>query len=821
MKKLLSAILALLIMVVSEANAQDISALPPDFSKISTRLDKISSRLGSGKADNKQISDYLQEVNDIQTGILQARSELSTELTAVQKKINALGEIPQNPKDEPAAIAKQRSKFNTEADKYKAGIAQADLIKTKIEEINALIVKTRNQELLNQIMVKQSSIFQPQEFWDSLTGFAGFAFELAKSPLSWYQNLSADKKEVVNSNILAVSLILLAALIGGIYLSRTVKRHFGYKRGIEFPTYSQKVWAAVGMLAGRGIIPAAFFGAFLLWLLNTKLIISSDFGILLKTIAVYLLYYYLSAAIVKVTFTPFNGKWRIIEVCDNKARKISSSLIFSIAAVCAVSFFQSLAKEMNYAPQMIYALKIFANGVKAFCIILVTRRFFYDTGTNCNTDDGKNAAAAVLQQSKAADGNTAEDEADPQLSTEAKAGMLVSLLMALAFGLSLFGYIRLSEFIINRFIISVLVAGGFYIAGKLLRGLFHQLLLFKFWQRTFRISRRTLVKTEFWFGLLLTPALALVCLLTLLAVWGVSVDIMLNNVKNFLVGFDIGGIRISITSILLGIICFFISLSLFKMLKNSFASGNLSKIDMDDGVRNSIMSLTGFVGFIFSGILAIAVMGGSLSSIAIIAGALSFGAGLGLQSIVSNLVAGLTILFERPIKVGDWVIIDGQEGIVKQINMRSTELETWSKSNIIIPNASILSKSVINMTYTDRLGRIEIKVGVDYNSDIELVKKTLLEIAQSNPKVLANPAPSVAFTDLADNSLNFQLNCFTANIYDKGSISNDLREKIIINFRELNINIPFPQQVIHLQPDEEQLSEISDKNKLLEKIRMT
>ena len=125
------------------------------------------------------------------------------------------------------------------------------------------------------------------------------------------------------------------------------------------------------------------------------------------------------------------------------------------------------------------------------------------------------------------------------------------------------------------------------------------------------------------------------------------------------------------------------------------------------------------------------------------------------------------------------------------------------------------------MTYTDRLGRIEIKVGVDYNSDIELVKKTLLEIAQSNPKVLANPAPSVAFTDLADNSLYFQLNCFTANIYDKGSISNDLREKIIINFRELNINIPFPQQVIHLQPDEEQLSEISDKNKLLEKIKMT
>ena len=287
--------------------------------------------------------------------------------------------------------------------------------------------------------------------------------------------------------------------------------------------------------------------------------------------------------------------------------------------------------------------------------------------------------------------------------------------------------------------------------------------------------------------------------LSLLAVWGVSVDLLLARVKTFLVGFNIGGIHISITSILLGIISFFILLSLFKMLKNSFINGNLSKIEMSDGLRNSVVSSIGFLGFIISGILAIAVMGGSLSSIAIIAGALSFGVGLGLQNMVSNLAAGMTILWERPIKIGDWVIINGQEGIVKQINMRSTELETFDQSTIIIPNSDILSKSLTNYTYSGRQGRVVIKVGVGYGSDVEQVKQALLALAVANADVLDSPEPSVSISNLGDSSLEFQLNCYTSNIFRRGAIGDDLREKIINRFRELNIDIPYPQRTIHLE----------------------
>lgn len=778
MRKLTLLLLALLLQL-SPALAQsplteaDTPALI-NLDQANKQLDSMTAKLNAGKATKEQTADFLQNLTQLQSALVQSRQQYSAELDSAQKKLNALGPAPEKPAVEPATIARQRKEFSAQTDSNKARIAQIDLLSAKIDEINGLILKIRNRQLLNNILVKQSSIFHPQEFWDSLTSFAGFVFELIKSPLSWYQNLSPDRQTTVKNNILVVILSMFGALIAAYLLSRYIKHWFGYKASIEHPDYSQKVRAAIWMFIARGAIPAAIIGAFLFWLKNNELINGDSFGMLLNTTAVYLLYYYLSKAVVKVSFTPFNGKWRIIEIPDECAKSVSAALIFSAAAICTVSFFQSLANHMNYDSSIIYSIKIFANAVKAFCIVLVARKALYDNKT-------------------LSDDEITDDTPIAELSTSSKISLFITFAMAIAFVLSLFGYIRLSEYIINRSIASAVVIGIFYIADNLIRGLFHRILLFRFWVRTFRISRRSLVKSEFWFGLLLTPVMWILGGLTLLAVWGVSVDLLLARVKNFLIGFNIGGVHISITSILLGIICFFVMLSLFKMLKNSFISGNLSKIEMNDGVRNSVVSSIGFLGFIISGLLAIAVMGGSLSSIAIIAGALSFGVGLGLQNMVSNLAAGMTILWERPLKIGDWVIINGQEGIVKQINMRSTELETWDKSTIIIPNSDILSKSLTNYTYAGKTGRVTVKIGVGYNSDIEQVRKILLEAAASNPDVLPTPAPSVAFNNLGDNSLQFQLHCYTANVFKRSAISNDLREKIINRFRDQQIDIPHPQ----------------------------
>lgn len=749
-----------------------------DYKQINQQLAAAEQKINTGRISPAEITDLVKEFADLQENVRRDRDAYAAMLDNVSKKIQALVNIPADGQKEPAEIAAKRKEFTLQNDLYKARIANADLTDAKIEEINKLIVKTRNQELLNDILAKQGSIFQFHEFGSSLLSFSKFLYTIARSPETWYQQLSARDKQIVDKNIIAIFIIMLLSLGTAVLLSRYIRKNLGYRQNIEKPDYSLKVRAGLWMLTARGVIPAAILGAFLLWVHHTPLVNTGPFGLLLSSAAEYLLYYFIAKALIRAVFTPDNPEWRIIETDDRKARRGGRALLLSAALICLTMFFQNMAARLEYDAQTIYSLKLLANGIKAFCIALVALKFLYDA-PDISDDDLK-------------------DDNIAGLTVSSQISLLISVIAALSFGVSLFGYIRLSEFILNRLIASSVIIMFFYIISKLLRAVFHRFLLLRFWVRTLRINRRRLVKTEFWFGVLLTPFLMIFCLLLLLALWGVSVDILILNIKRFLTGFNIGGMHISITSILLGIFSFFISLFLFKMLRGSLMSGNLSKLDIEEGMRSSLAAGISFFGFILSVLIAVAVMGGSFGSIAIVAGALSFGVGLGLQTIVNNFVSGLIILFERPLKIGDWVIVSGQEGIVKQINMRATELETWNKANIIIPNSEILSGSLINLTYSNRMGRIDVKIGVAYNSDVDLVKQTLLAIAKDTPDVLTEPAPFVAFNDFADNSLNFQLSCFTANIYNRLGISNSIKENILKKFRKLNIEIPFPQRVIYL-----------------------
>lgn len=733
-----------------------------DLAQTDKQLDTLIKQLEADKIPSQQTGEILQNLTDIQDALNQYKTDVSAELNKIQKKLDALGPATESG-TEPKTIAKQRREFSNQADNYHTQISQVDLQFTKINEINNLILKIRNRKLLDNILTKQSSIFQPTEFWQSLTAFAGFTTELLKSPISWYQNLSSDKKTSVNNNILRVIISMLFALVAAGFLRRFIKRRLGYVTDIERPNYAQKVRAGIWMFVARGVIPAALIGAFLFWLQSNPLINADSFGLLLKSAALCLLYYYLTKAFIKAVFVPDNGKWRMIQISDERAKIASSTLITSSAAICFVYFFQDLAARMNYDASIIYSLKICANTVKVFCIIWVARRVLYDSKT-------------------LSDEEISSDTPIADLSVSSKLSLGITFVALAAFMPSLFGYIRLSEYIINRAILSVVVIGLFYIIDNLLRWLIHQILLFRFWVGVFRINRRTLVKTEFWLGLLLTPIIWICGGLTLLALWGIPVDLLLARAKNFLVGFNVGGVHISLTSIGLGILTFIILLSFFKLLKNSFISGNLSKIEMNSGLRNSVTSSIGFLGVIISVLLSIAVMGVNLSNIALIAGALSFGVGLGLQNIVSNLAAGLIILWDRPLKIGDLVIINGQEGVVRRINMRSTELVTIDKSTIIIPNSDILSKSLTNYTYLGNSGRLTLKLTVKQPVDTSRFKQAVSQLVLETPAIISTPAPEIITTNIGAATVDFSLSCFTDNIFERTKIADNLRERLLKQF---------------------------------------
>ena len=197
--------------------------------------------------------------------------------------------------------------------------------------------------------------------------------------------------------------------------------------------------------------------------------------------------------------------------------------------------------------------------------------------------------------------------------------------------------------------------------------------------------------------------------------------------------------------------------------------------------------------------ISFAHVGLDLSNLAIVAGALSLGIGFGLQSIVSNFVSGIILLAERPIKAGDWISVGGSEGTVKKISVRSTEIETFDRATVIMPNADFISGSVKNFMYGNTIGRFILNIGVGYDSDPNQVKEILLECAKNHPLVLAYPESYVVFSDFGASSLDFELRGYLADCGNGLSVRSDLRFALFQRLKEEGIEIPFPQQDVYVK----------------------
>jgi small-conductance mechanosensitive channel len=206
--------------------------------------------------------------------------------------------------------------------------------------------------------------------------------------------------------------------------------------------------------------------------------------------------------------------------------------------------------------------------------------------------------------------------------------------------------------------------------------------------------------------------------------------------------------------------------------------------------------------FLIALLIGMSVAGFDFGNIAIIAGALSVGIGFGLQNIVNNFVSGLIILFERPVRKGDWIVVGGTEGYVKDIKIRSTRIETFDRSDVIVPNSELISNQVTNWVLTSKSGRAVIPVGVAYGTDVEKVREILLAIAEENTSVVKSgivPEPAVLFREFGDSSLNFELRVFLYDIENRLKIISEINFAIYKAFKEQGIEIPFPQRDLHVK----------------------
>ncbi|HAT6349079.1 TPA: mechanosensitive ion channel [Legionella pneumophila subsp. pneumophila] len=271
--------------------------------------------------------------------------------------------------------------------------------------------------------------------------------------------------------------------------------------------------------------------------------------------------------------------------------------------------------------------------------------------------------------------------------------------------------------------------------------------------------------------------------------WGFATDFIDTVYKKLLYGFTLANITIYPTRILFGIIIF-----CFLYLVSRAISTSISRhqqFENEEETQVAIASILTYVGFSIAVISGLLVAGFNFTGLAIIAGALSVGIGLGLQSIVNNFVSGIILLIEKPIRPGDRINIDGVEGFVKKIRVRSTQILTPVNEDIIIPNSDLITRRVVNYMLTDNYWRVNCEVSVAFGTNLNLVKDILLEIANKHDDVVKSGRnkPVVLFTSFADSALTFQLWCMIKDVNKKSTVKSELNFSIEEAFRKHDISI--------------------------------
>ncbi|HEY0213222.1 MAG TPA: DUF3772 domain-containing protein [Paenirhodobacter sp.] len=774
-------ILVVALLCAFPVTAQDIQA--PDYDDWTKQATSAEAVVADGATADSKLSALRADMVKWRADFTAAQGINGDQITAVKNQIAALGDPPAEGASEDAAIAERRKELNDSLAKLQAPGITAGEAASRADGIVRSIDKVVRERQTDKLLRVSPSVFNPVN-WATAGQMIGWMGQWIYDETKWRLNQASTYNNLREAAPLIAVLVLASAVL--------------MLRGSRWMMWLARWMTEKTALRGRGLVTGfvslgqvvlPFIGAILLGnaVQQTTMIgpiMNAFFQELPLLVLVVMAAWWLGARIFPVDpETPsvlgFSGDGRA------EGRVHTTMLSVALALQYLLQHWISPRAE-NYLGGAgrvgaDKAAEIAQNAEAALAVLQLPLLIFAGVAL-FRMGQLMRHQLTILQAQ--------DDEAAFRQSLLKWVATLLVVLGVVTPVMGLIGYVAAA----NALIWPMIVTLGVVAVIAVLQAYFSDIYAV--------LTHSEDSKGEALVPVLMGFVLALLALPLVALVWGARPENLADLWSQFLSGFPVGGVRISPGVFLTFAVVFALGYLVTRMLQGALRATILPKTRLDRGGQNAIVSGAGYIGIFLAALLAISVAGINLSSLAIVAGALSVGVGFGLQTIVQNFVSGIILLVERPVSEGDWIEVGGQQGIVRSISVRSTRIETFDKSEVVIPNASLITGAVTNMTRTNKHGRVIVKVGVAYGTDTRKVAQILKEIAEGHPLVMMNPGPAVLFTDLGADSLNFEIRAVLSDVNFGGSVKTELYHQIIERFTKEGIEIPFAQRDLWLRNPE-------------------
>lgn len=761
-----------LVLLFGQAHAFDntiLIAAEQEAVGVRSDLERVQSVIDQENVSDEQLADQRTIIDRMRTDVRDQATKMAPPLDDVKQQLNQLGPAPTTGQKETENIAAQRTSLNDAVARFTAAKKQFELLSVEADQISTKISSQQRTQFFQRIFKADKSILKPQLWRDTAIGAGLFASRFSSLIATWWQEQTPN---IEWSGLAILPTVLL--VIGCIY--HVLKLNFSAwlparKDDGLVMSPLRRLWRVIFGAFGT-FWAISVFAVLLVASISTANLSTPRFDLLIAAFIGVFTPSIFNTTLAYLICSPSEPEKRLISVDDRAARVVP---LFVFLA----SFTQATATQIsNLSDQLLLPVSLVAGQSAIATTALVT------------------VVAVLLFVLRKQSNSPPQNVPEPHYLTWFVSFMpLLWLLLTVAVVGLLFGYLALAYFIAGKILETVLFVVLMVLVHHLVdafsdtlqnpaSSLGIKLRNFTNWGER-AIGRLSLTLRTFADVLLVAIGAP-----WLLALWSVNwVDY--HSFINFaVVGFRVGSVTVSPLNIVSLIGVLVAGIAFTRFITRWLNQRILTQTHLNKGVQDSVRTGANYAGYVLAAAFALSSAGFDFSNIALVAGALGVGIGFGLQSIVNNFVSGLILLAERPVRVGDWVVINDGEGIVKKINVRSTEIETFDNCTIIIPNSSLITGAVRNWTHQDTLGRFLVSIGVAHETNAEEVQQTLASIAAVHPKVLRYPPPQVQLSKFALATTDFELRGHVADVFEAAQVASDLRFAISKEFQNKGFAIP-------------------------------